>query len=181
MTTTTTTIGKGAALGAAAGLAASVVMAMYAMIVAWIKGDGFFTPMYHIASLWISPSNLMTSMQDAMMQHDFHFAFGPAILGAMIHMMTGAMYGALFGLIVAAARVKGSALAIAGVGYGLLVFLISSFVALPLAAAIFSSGDQITHMARMAGWWTFVSEHLLFGLALGLIVLRGRGRTLTDA
>lgn len=164
---------KGAAYGAGAGVAASVVMAMYAMIAAWIKGDGFFTPLYHIASLWISPSHLMMSMQNGMMHHDFSFYFGPAILGAMIHMMTGAMFGAIFGAAAAVARLRGAELIGTGMAYGFLVFLISAFLALPLAASIFNSGDQITHMAEMAGRWTFIIEHLMFGVALGVLVARG--------
>lgn len=180
MSTSNSTLVKGATLGAGAGVVASLVMAMYAMIAAWIKGDGFFTPLYHIASLWISPSHLMMSMQAGMMHHDFSFYVGPAILGAMIHMMTGAMFGAMFGAAIVAVRLKGAAVIGAGMGYGFLVFLMSAFIALPVAAAIFNSGDQITHMARMAGWWTFAIEHVMFGLALGALVARGRGRALAS-
>jgi hypothetical protein len=56
--------------------------------------------------------------------------------------------------------------------------VISSFVGLPLAAVIFNSGDQITNMARLVGYGTFLVEHLIFGLSLGLILVRhtNRGR-----
>lgn len=43
----------------------------------------------------------------------------------------------------------------------------------PLAASIFNSGDQITHMARMVGYPTLITEHVLFGLALGVLVVAG--------
>lgn len=51
-----------------------------------------------------------------------------------------------------------------------------AFVGLPAAAAIFDSGDQIADMAEMVGYGTFVVEHLIFGLVLGLgLAWRGRG------
>ena len=177
MSTTSRSLAKSAAYGAGAGVVASVVMAMYAMFAAWSKGEGFFTPMYHIASLWAPKDAMMTSMQDAMHGTDFHFVFGTAILGAVIHMMTGATYGAIFGVI--ASRLSLGVAVLAGVGlvYGFLVFLFSAYVGLPIAAAVFGSGDPIKNMAEMAGWGTFVIEHLLYGLTLGLLVAVTRTRT----
>jgi hypothetical protein len=156
--------------GAGAGVAASLVMAMYAMVAAWEKGAGFFTPLYHIASLVASQKPMTASMKAAMAGSDFNFVLGTAVLGAMIHMMTGAMYGAVFGLVVSRLELGFGVLAAAGLLYGAMVFAISSWIGLPLAAAIFNSGDPIKSMAEMAGWGTFVVEHLLFGLALGTIV-----------
>ena len=155
--------------GAVAGVLASVAMAMYAMIAAWEKGIGFFTPLYHIESLWASQDSMMASMKAAMGGSDFHFVFGTAVLGAVIHMMTGAVYGALFGLAVSGFDLKVAKLAGAGLVYGGLVFAISAFIGLPVAASIFNSGDQITHMAKMAGWGIFFVEHLIYGLTLGLV------------
>ena len=168
--TTSNSLGRSAAAGAGAGVLASIVMAMYAMFVSWGKDHGFFTPMYHIASLWISPSHMMMSMQNGMMHHAFTFTLGPAVLGAVLHMMTGAMYGALFGVIAARLNLSVAALAGLGVVYGLIVFLVSTYIALPIAGAIFGSGDQIKNMAQMAGWGTFIIEHLLFGLTLGGLI-----------
>ncbi len=53
------------------------------------------------------------------------------------------------------------------------MFALSSWIALPLAAAVLGSGAQIAHMASMVGYPTFIVEHLMFGLVLGL-VLRAR-------
>ncbi len=168
-----TTLPRALIVGAGAGVIASVAMAMYAMLAAWEKGTGFFTPLYHIASLWEPGDAMMTSMTEAMSGSDFHFTFGTAVLGAIIHMMTGAMYGAAFGLLVhlATTRMHLGLAVLAGVGtvYGFLVFVMSAYVGLPLAAAIFDSGDPIENMAEMAGWGTFIIEHLLFGLTLGLL------------
>ena len=163
--------------GAIAGVIASVAMAMYAMIAAWEKGTGFFTPLYHIASLWASQDSMMASMKSAMGGSDFHFVFGTALLGAVIHMMTGAMYGALFGLAVSRFDLKLRILVGAGLVYGALAFVASALIGLPLAAAIFNSGDQITHMAKMAGWGVLFVEHLIYGLTLGLVVAAARRRS----
>jgi hypothetical protein len=176
MTTTKRSPLRAIGYGAGAGVIASLAMAMYAMFAAWEKGTGFFTPLHHIASLWASGDAMMTSMQEAMSGSDFHFVFGTAILGAMIHMMTGAMYGAVFGLIVSRLNLKLAVLAGVGLVYGAIVFAISSFVGLPLAAAIFDSGDPIKNMAEMAGWGTFIIEHLIFGLTLGLLLSLTRVR-----
>lgn len=164
------------AYGAGAGVIASLAMAMYAMLAAWQKGEGFFTPLYHIASLWSSQDAMMASMQGAMTGSDFHFVFGTAVLGAFIHMTTGATYGAVFGLVVSRVDLKFGMLVGAGVVYGALVFVISAFIGLPVAAALFGSGDQITHMAKMAGWGVFFVEHLVYGLVLGLLVAAARKR-----
>ena len=165
------------ALGAGAGVVASLAMAMYAMFAAWEKGTGFFTPLYHIASLLASQDSMMASMKGAMAGSDFHFVLGTAILGAFIHMMTGAMYGAAFGVVVSRLDLSVAVLAAAGLVYGAAVFALSAFAGLPLAAAIFGSGDPIKSMAEMAGWGTFFIEHLVFGLALGMLLSLARVRT----
>ena len=177
MTTTKRSSLRAVGYGAGAGVIASLAMAMYAMAAAWEKGTGFFTPLHHIAALWAPGDAMMASMQEAMSGSDFHLVFGTAILGAMIHMMTGAMYGAVFGLIVSRLNLKLAVLAGVGLVYGAIVFAMSSFIGLPLAAAIFDSGDPIKNMAEMAGWGTFIIEHLIFGLTLGLLLGAARARS----
>jgi hypothetical protein len=147
------------------------------MIAGWVQDTGFFTPLYHIASLVAAPDTMMTSMEGAMAGDPFQFSFGVAVLGAVIHMMTGAMYGALFALVVARLRLGVAALTVAGLVWGIVVFVISAFVALPAAAALFGSGDPIRNMAEMAGWATFFVEHVMYGIALGLLVGLSRRRT----
>ncbi|MEP7017921.1 MAG: hypothetical protein ABI899_07880 [Actinomycetota bacterium] len=104
----------------------------------------------------------------------FYFTFGPAALGAMIHMMIGAIYGAMFAIAAVLLRLRGPVLIGAGTACGAMVFVISSFIALPIAASPFSSGDQISQMASKVGYGTFVTEHVLFGLALGLLLASRR-------
>lgn len=162
-----------ALLGGAFGAIASLVMAGYAMMASLTyQGTGFFTPLYHIASLIVSPEALQTSMQQAMGGSSFYFSFAPALLGAAIHMMIGAMYGAMFGLIVGKLRWHGATVVVTGALYGVMVFALSSWIVLPIASSIFSSGDQIKNMAQLVGYSTFLVEHVLFGLSLGLMFAR---------
>jgi hypothetical protein len=166
-----------ALLGAGFGVIASLVMALYAMMASLTyQGTGFFTPLYHIASLILSPQTLQTSMQQATMGgSSFYFSLAPALLGAAIHMMIGAMYGVMFGLVVGKLRWRGATVVVAGAIYGVMAFALSSWIALPIASSIFGSGDQIKNMAHIVGYGTFLVEHVLFGLSLGLL-FAGRAR-----
>ncbi len=172
-TTSRTALPRTASMGAVAGVVASLIMAAYAMIAAaTYQGSGFFTPLYHIASVFISPADMMSSMKSATMGGStFEFFAGAALLGALIHMMVGAMYGVGFGVLASLTRIRGMALVAGAIVWGGLAFVISSFVALPLAALIYNSGDQITNMAQLVGYGTILVEHLIFGLFLGLILL----------
>lgn len=194
MSTTSPSLAKGAAYGAGAGVVASIVMGVYAMAASLIKDTGFFTPLHHIATLFVDPKAMMESMMAAMSgAGSFEISAGPAILGLVIHMMTGAVYGALFGA--AAAQLKQVSVAllgVAGLAYGFIVYLFSTFVGLPVAAAIFGvdalgEGDMkgmnpIGDMAQMAGTNVFIPEHLVFGIVLGLLfalIRRSSSRTAT--
>jgi hypothetical protein len=164
--------------GAVAGMVGAVMMAMYAMIAAaTYQHSGFFSPLYHIASTFISTNAMMTSMQHAMTGGTFYFTLGPALLGAVIHMMVGAMYGAIFALLVSMRRLSAPMLVTAGTAWGAVAFVLSSWVLLPLAASVFSSGDQITHMARIVGNGTFLVEHVLFGMTVGVLLALRPTRT----
>jgi len=165
-------LGRTAIVGAIAGVIASLVMAMFAMIAAaTYQHTGFFTPLYHIASLFIDPSTMMTSMQQGMSGSNFYFAFGPAVVGAIVHMMTGAMYGIGFAVIARFAKLRGLNLIIAGMVYGAIIFAVSAWIGLPLAATIFSSGEPIANMASMVGYGTFLVEHIMFGVAAAVVLL----------
>lgn len=143
-------------LGAVAGIVAGLVMAVYAMMAsATFLHQGFFTPLYGIASPLVGPGAMKTSMMQGI-----SFNFGPAMLGIMVHMLWSALYGVIFGLIVAAARLRGGFALVAGLVYGLLVFLFMSYVALPIVG--------VASMPGMVGYPSFIAEHLLFGAVLGL-------------
>lgn len=67
---------------------------------------------------------MMTSMQQAMAGHSFWFTPGAAIIGLLIHMLTGATYGVMF--VLATQRVRPQNLVPVGTAYGLIVFALSS-------------------------------------------------------
>ena len=57
---------RGISVGVIGGFAGAALMAMYAMVVsATVKDVGFFTPLYHIASAFIDPKAMMTSIKGA--------------------------------------------------------------------------------------------------------------------
>lgn len=156
-------------VGALVGIVAAVAMAMFAMIAgATYRGTGFFTPLYHIASAVIDPKTMMDSMEAAMHDDAFLLSIGPASVGIILHLATGAFWGAIFGLIVGIARLHGVVGLIIGVVYGVAVMLVMSFLALPIIASVFGGGTPVSDMPRLAGWGTFTIEHLIFGLVLGL-------------
>lgn len=161
------------ATGAGAGIVASLVMAAYAMIAAaTYQAVGFFTPLYHIASSVISGDAMMESMEAGMAGENFVFFAGPAVVGAVVHMMIGAAYGVVFAVIAKLIKLHGGPiLALAGAVYGFLVFVVSSWMLLPLTASILGGGEPIRDMPSMVGYPTFIAEHILFGLALGLLLL----------
>ncbi len=156
--------------GVLAGIVAGIAMAMYAMVAAATYQDtGFFTPMYHIASTFIDPSAMETSMKEAMGGNLYHFSAGPAILGMAVHLMTAIAFGVVFALLVTWLGLRGPVALLVGVIYGLAVFTLMSFVGLPIVADLFGGGKPISDMPEMVGYSTFSIEHGIFGLVLGLL------------
>ena len=150
---------------------AGAAMAMFAMVASvTYQHHGFFTPLFHISALFGSPDAMMRSVAEAMAGNRFWFSAGPAALGLLIHMMTGAMFGVGFALL--ARRLPRTALVPAGAVYGLAVFVVSAFVGLPVAAKITGSGSAISDMATMVGWATFAVEHMMFGIVVGALAVR---------
>ena len=113
----------------------------------------------------------MRSMSEATAGHRFWFTIGPAALGLVIHMIVAAMFG--IGFVLLTRRVPQPVTAVAavlGAVYGLVVFIVSAFVALPVAARITNTGGTISHMAAIVGWATFAMEHVMFGIVVGIVV-----------
>src|SRR5687768_3363748 len=126
--------GRTIGLGVLAGLVASLLMGLFAMIAAATYQDtGFFTPLYHIASPLIGGDPMMASMEAAGGGDPFTLEAGPALLGLTVHMTWGAIWGVIFFAIARAARIAGAIrLLAAGIVYGLLVMLFMSWVTLPI-------------------------------------------------
>lgn len=154
--------------GAVAGMIGGAVMAMFAMVAsATYQHHGFFTPLFHISALTGSPQSMMTSMMKAAAGDSFWFTPGAAVVGLMIHMITGAAYG--MGIAFLLCAVPRSLLIPIGALSGAAVFAISSFVGLPIAARVTGAGSTISDMARMVGYGTFLAEHVMFGITLGVL------------
>jgi hypothetical protein len=160
-------------IGASLGVVAALVMGMFAMIASATYHDtGFFTPLHHIASAVIEPDAMMRSMEAGMAGDTFAISTGPALLGLVLHLGTGAFWGAIFGLIVSTGRLRGVGGMLGGIVYGLVVLVVMAFIALPVIASIFGGGEPISDMPRLAGWGTFAIEHAIYGAVLGLWPLR---------
>lgn len=142
--------------GIIAGIIAGIVMAMYAMLAsATVLAQGFFTPLYGIASPIVGQSAMQTSMHEGV-----YFTLGPALLGLMIHMMFSAVFGIIFGLAARALRLRGGLAVLAGMVYGVIVLLVMSFIVLPIVGA--------GTLPATVGWPSFTVEHLMYGVVLGL-------------
>ena len=156
-------------VGALLGLVAAVVMGMFAMLASATYHDtGFFTPLHHIASALIEPTAMMRSMEAGMAGDTFAISVGPALLGLALHLVTGAFWGAIFGLIVSTRWLRGVTGLVGGIVYGLAVMVAMAFVGLPVIAAVFGGGEPVSDMPRLAGWGTFAVEHAIYGAVLGL-------------
>ncbi len=168
---------RGLLVGGGAGVLASLVMAMFAMLAgATLLHSGFFTPLYRIAATFVGPDAMVQSMRAATAGQLFTFIAAPAMLGALVHMMVGAGYGAVFGLIADRVRLRGVALVGAALVWGLAVFAVSTWIALPVSAALFGGGDPVRNMAAAAGYGPFAVQHLIYGAALGLLLLKPANR-----
>lgn len=129
-------------------------MGIYAMAVSAWMGQGFFTPLYGIASPLIGGQG-DGNLHDAgcVLQRR---ACHP---GSDRHLLWGGLYGAIFGMLWSRVGGSGAPAIAAGVVYGLVVMALMSLVVLPLVGA--------GGMPAMIGY-SFGIEHVLFGLVLGL-------------
>lgn len=143
--------------GAITGMIGGAMMAMFTMIAtATYLNMGFFTPLYVIASPLAGQQAMMTAMHGGA----FSFAFGPAMLGLIVHMLWSALWGIIFGLIAAGLHLRGAAAIIAGMVYGVLIMLVMNFGLLPIVGA--------PNLLTLLGGPTFIIGHLLFGMVVGL-------------
>ena len=129
---------------ALAGLWASVPMGAAAMMLALAVGMGFFDPLRLIASVLLGTAALSGT--------------GPVGVGLAVHMMTGAVLGAVYGLAVEP-RLNSYYV---GLVYGVLVWIAATLV-LALFAPIFT--ERMPH-------GLFAMAHVVYGLALAALLRR---------
>jgi hypothetical protein len=142
--------------GAIGGILGALVMAMFAMIAAaTYQHTGFFTPLYHIASPIIGTDTMMRSMGTT------YFSAGPALLGLIVHLAVGAVFGVIFALIASREPQPGPAVPRDGL-HG--IHGTSRSRPECCEAATWS-----VTWPPLVGWGTFSAEHAIYGLVLGAI------------
>jgi hypothetical protein len=137
------------------GLAAGMAFAMWAMFV------GIFA-----SKLWAPPQGIAQSVGIGAQGWDFQIV--PSLLGIMGHMMNSIIIGLVFLAIAAALRLRGVGLVIAGMMYGVVVYLIMYY---PVLRGILSttSGSFLTSNPE----WSWVLGHIMYGMILGLLLAFG--------
>ncbi len=137
------------------GLVAGLVFAMWAMFVAIFA-----------SKLWAPPQGIAQSVGIGHQGWDFQFV--PFILGLMGHMMNSIIIGVIFLAIAAALRLRGIALLVAAMVYGVIVYLVMYY---PILRGILSknSGSFLTSNPE----WSWVLAHVMYGLILGLLLAYG--------
>ena len=142
------------------GLLAGLVFAMWAMVV------GLFT-----STLWAPPQGIAQSIGVGSPGHNFQLV--PFVVGLMSHMMNSIVLGAIFIAIARAFRLEGSAAVVAGMVYGVIVYVAMYWV---LLRGVLSSTS--TSFLSANPEWSWVAAHLMFGVVLGAIAAYGPLRTL---
>ncbi|MBK7857172.1 MAG: hypothetical protein IPJ65_00855 [Archangiaceae bacterium] len=132
--------------GAVSGLAGGVLMAVWAMFATLALGLGPFAVPQLIGATFRGPEALLQ---------------GPTtiVIGVVLHLLVSAFFGTLFSMLVRRDTPRGIA-ALAGVAFSLGVFVLMTFVVMPVVNPVMSS-----RVAMMIG--TVLVMHVLYGVALG--------------
>ncbi len=141
---------RGALIGAVAG----VVFAMFEMIAAWAMGDGFWMPMRMIGAIVLGEGALEPSYSLA----------GAVTVGALLHIALSALYGAVFGALVALVpglRPSLGLLVVAGSVYGLALWLVNFYAIAPVAFEWFQDANVFVQ---------FIAHTFVYGALLGLLL-----------
>jgi hypothetical protein len=162
-----TSLEKIAERGIFAGLVASAVMAVFAMVASvTYQGRGLFTPMYHAAFI-IDEDTMGVALVKAGAGEPFYFFRETFLFGMITHVLLGGTLGAVFAVTAKRLRLHGTRALLGGVVFGLAVMVVMSLLVLPRAADLFGAGEPISRMGSEVGWPTFVAQFAVFGLALG--------------
>jgi hypothetical protein len=139
--------------GALAGAGGGVAMAMWSMIVLWLAGAGFWSPLNLIANTLWRGAPLGAA-----------FSGGALVLGLVVHMMMSMGLGMAFAVGVRTVRRLAdspAALTITGMAFGLVVWAAMQFGIWPAIDA--AAAAKFTP-------WVFALGHLMFGVATGLLI-----------
>ena len=138
--------------GALAGMGGGMVMAMWSMIVMWLTGAGFWTPLNLIANtVWRSAPVGAT------------FSGGALVLGLVLHMMMSMGLGMAFAVVVRSVSWLGASRAVlvmTGMVFGIMVWVVMQY-------GIWHAIDAAA--APKFTPWVFALGHLMFGAATALL------------
>ncbi len=137
------------------GLVAGMAFAMWAMVV------GIFA-----SRLWAPPQGIAQSVGIGSQGWDFQVI--PFILGLMGHMMNSIVIGLIFLAVAAALQLRGIALVIAGMMYGIAVYLIMYY---PILRGLLASNSGSFLSSNPE--WSWVLAHIMYGMILGLLLAFG--------
>ena len=139
-----------AASGALAGLAGGVVMMFYLMLYSAFWGAGFLLPLRLVAATFFGVGALIGGP-------------GVVIAGAIIHLAIAAALGILYSLIPRATTTTFHSL-LGGIGFGVVVMLVSTLIVLPSADPVLRARVALTPLAWFLG-------HALFGALMGGLMM----------
>ena len=157
--------------GILAGMVAALAMGLFTMTAAvtW-QHRAASAPLRDVAAI-ADPRFAETPAQRAASSEPFDAPREPQVFAGALHLLLGGLFGAVFGLLARAARLRGLAAVAAGLLFGLAVMVFSAALLLPATAAVSGTGTAISGLPGRLGWPTFAAAHAVFGLVLGLWVL----------
>lgn len=130
-----------------AGMVAGMMFGMLQMTVEAVIGQGFWSPLRYIASVFTLGTNT-----------DPRFSLGPVAVGLAGHMMNSVMLGAVFAALVWKLTRNPINLAIAGMAWGGMLFVVTWWAVLP----------NIDPAMKLVNEQWFLVSHLVYGMVLGL-------------
>jgi len=144
------------------GIIASLVLGMWTMIVEAILAGGNF-----VAGLFSPVVYIAATVLGGFANPNFYPAgkLPPAdpvaiILGLMGHMMNSVIFALIFFAIASRVAVNNTARIVAGLVYGVAIFAVMWYVALPIL-------DPVMLRVNYLG---FLAGHMMYGIALGVLV-----------
>ena len=139
--------------GAIAGLAGGVAMAVVAALLSASMGQDIWHEPKRIAAIVYGPAALASG-----------FDLGPVLLGTLLHLVVSALLGAIFGIVTRRWLHLTSDFGtpvMAGLVYGLLIWMAAYFVVLPLF------NPALLEVYPPA----FIIQHVAYGVVLGLVYM----------
>jgi len=138
--------------GTIAGLIGGLAMAVVAAIISFMQGG----------DIWLESKQIATVVYGRAALAQVGFNPGPVLVGTLLHFATSAALGAIFGIVTRRLLQLTSdfgTYVLAGLIYGMLVWLLAFFVVLPLFnRALLDSYAP-----------SFIVQHLVYGAVTGLV------------